>query len=224
MQAFFGGHCWGEHVQADGAGQLRLQGLGRDRYLCCICYRLLWRPDAKVLIMRIKLDDSHFTGSGKYNWLLGCLTWKYTCAARRGRGPMTFLRVQSSWITALFSEIYVTDICIKSCKNANHKCLIDFRFNLNEGRQFKSDLYTTACTLKSGQTKPNWKQVEFAIFSSVSSDCWHSWFSVVKFTAVKDLVWAQQISAATMNKRSTLPPNSSRPLPSFFYYQRHRSF
>ena len=116
MQAFFGGHCWGEHVQADGAGQLRLQGLGRDRYLCCICYRLLWRPDAKVLILRIKLDDSHFTGSGKYNWLLGCLTWKYTCAARRGRGPMTFLRVQSSWITALFSEIYVTDICIKSCK------------------------------------------------------------------------------------------------------------
>ena len=49
MEAFFGGHGWGEHVQADGAGQLGLEGFGRDCYLCCVCYCLLWRPDAEVL-------------------------------------------------------------------------------------------------------------------------------------------------------------------------------
>ena len=51
MKAFFGGHGWREHVQADRAGQLGLEGFGRHCYLCCVCYCLLWRPGAKGSIL-----------------------------------------------------------------------------------------------------------------------------------------------------------------------------
>ena len=44
METLLGGHSRGQHLQADGTGELGLEILGGDRDLCVVCDRLLRGP------------------------------------------------------------------------------------------------------------------------------------------------------------------------------------
>jgi hypothetical protein len=62
VQTFFGGHCCGQHVEADRTSQFALKASGRDRDLGLVGDRLL-RSSVKFVEGQVPRLFNHFVGS-----------------------------------------------------------------------------------------------------------------------------------------------------------------